>query len=162
MTGRTARAAALCALVLAATSCTAEALPCTAVAALGGLSISVEGGPAAVAAGLDLTACTEDGCTTTEVMPTSGSSNAGETCSPEANSCSVSPTPDGTLQGFAELDLPEQEVRVDVVLRGTDGSTNGSTTTVLPARVYSNGEQCGGDAVQGHLVLDDGGLRPGP
>ncbi|BBE23826.1 hypothetical protein MN0502_27090 [Arthrobacter sp. MN05-02] len=95
-------------------------------------------------------------------MPAPGSSVTAETCSPDANSCSASSTPDGTLQGFADLDLPEQEVRVDVVLRGTDGSTDRHTATVLPTRVYPNGEQCGGDAVQGHLVLDDAGLRPGP
>lgn len=145
-------------VALALGSCPACSLPCTAIGALGGLSITVEGGPVSATERLELTTCTDAGCTTTDVALGPGSTMVSETCTPDG-SCSAVSAPDGTLQGFAERTLPEEEIDAEVTLHHRDGSTSVHAATVLPATVHPNGERCGGGAVQGGLVLDDAGLR---
>ncbi|MHA7287184.1 hypothetical protein ACX80I_12975 [Arthrobacter sp. MDT3-44] len=155
---RTAMPSLLCGLILALPSCTAES--CTAIAALPGLSITLEGAPAAAAERLEVSACTDDGCSTTEVDLALGSTTTEETCAPDGT-CRAVATPDGTLTGFAELDLPEDEVPTGVTVHQRDGRTAAYTATVVPAMVHPNGEHCDGGAIQGRLVLDDAGLRSG-
>lgn len=151
----------LCGGILALASCGAEPLPCTAIGASDGLSVTVAGGPAAVTRGVDVAICTDAGCSTvTDVVLTPGSTSASETCTPDG-SCSATLIPDGTLGGFAPVDLPEGEIDAEVTLHRVDGTSSVHTTTVVPEIVYPNGKRCGGAAVQGALVLDDGGLRGG-
>jgi hypothetical protein len=155
---RTVMPAVLCGLLLAVPSC--SAMSCTAIAALPGLSITLAGGPAAVTERLEVSVCTDDGCSATGVDLAPGSTTTEETCTPDGT-CSAVSTPDGTLIGFAELDLPEREVRADVTVHQRDGRTDSYTATVVPAMVHPNGEYCDGGATQGRLVLDDTGLRSG-
>jgi hypothetical protein len=155
---RTAMPAVLCGLILTVPSC--SAVSCTAIAALPGLSITLAGGPAAVTERLEVSACTDGGCSTTGVDLAPGSTTTEETCTPDGT-CSAVSTPDGTLIGFAELDLPEGEVRTDVTVHQRDGGSTVYAATVVPAMVHPNGEYCDGGAIQGRLVLDDAGLRSG-
>lgn len=148
----------LCA-ILALTSCSAP-LQCTEIGAPRGLSITVAGGPAAVTESLEVSACTDDGCSSAEVELHPGSAITAETCTPDG-SCSAAFASSGSLDGFATLELPEEEVDAEVTLRRLDGTTSVHVATLLPTVVYPNGRQCGGEAVQGSLVLDDDGLRGG-
>ncbi|TKV26381.1 hypothetical protein FDK12_13425 [Arthrobacter sp. NamB2] len=145
---------------LALTSCAPDVLACTEIGAQQGLSFTVAGGPAAVADSLGVSVCTDDGCSAADVALHPGSTTTSETCTPDGV-CSARSTPDGTLTGFATLALSEEEVDAEVTLRRVDGTTAVHTARVVPAVVYPNGRHCGGEAVQGSLVLDDSGLRAG-
>jgi hypothetical protein len=103
---RTAIPAVLCGLFLAVPSC--SAVSCTAIAALPGLSITLAGGPAAVAERLEVSVGTDDGCSTTGVDLAPGSTTTEVTCTPDGT-CSAVSTPDGTLIGFAERHRPLRE-----------------------------------------------------
>lgn len=153
-------AAVLCAVPLALSSCSSMGPACTEIGAQSGVSVSVAGGLATVTESLAVAVCLDDGCSTAEVDLQPGSSTTLETCTPDGV-CSATATPDGTLVGFATVELPEEEVDADVTLRRSDGTTSVHTFTLTPTTVYPNGKRCGGGAVQGSLVLDDDVLRAG-
>ncbi|TDK28109.1 hypothetical protein E2F48_03155 [Arthrobacter crusticola] len=130
---------------------------CTAVGAVDGVSTTVTDDSVRGLEALELEVCREGRCTKAEVALSAGTVSVDQGC--DDGICVASASPDGTLVGFAPLDLPGGEVEI----RATVTNREGQTRVLVPVRaraevVRPNGPQCPGEAHQLALTIDSEGL----
>lgn len=156
------RSAVLGGALLLAVGCGTPGAPiaCTEIGAEDGVSVVVAAERAREVSGLALEVCWEGRCREPELRLEAGSTTVDLGCSPDG-ACSGSASPNGTLVGFAPLDLPEGEVEVRAAVTGPDGQVGKPDPVRATAEVVRpNGPQCPGEAHQLALTLDSEGLSP--
>ncbi len=148
--------------LLLAGGCGAPGAPiaCTEIGAEDGVSVVVAAERAREVSGLSLEVCWEGRCREPELRLEAGSTTVDLGCDADGT-CSGSASPDGTLVGFAPLDLPAGEVEIRAAVTGQDGHTRVLAPVRATAEVVRpNGPQCPGEARQLALTLDRNGLSP--
>lgn len=143
--------------------CTPSPVACTEIGSPAGISVVVD--RAVAAAGptpsLTLQICQAD-CVQRPVELQPGSVTVGQTCAPDDpdGSCSASASPDGTLEGFADVgSLTAGEVRVSGELRTGSGVTRLAEVTVTAADTHPNGPSCPVGGPQAIVHVTPAGLR---
>ncbi|WP_159616342.1 hypothetical protein [Arthrobacter zhaoguopingii] len=131
---------------------------CTAVGAVDGVSTTVAADSVRGVAALELEICREGRCTKADVALSAGTVSVDQGCDDDGI-CAASASPDGTLVGFAPLDLSAGEVEIRATATGRDGQTRVLAPVRATAEVVRpNGPQCPGEAHQLALTLDSEGL----
>ncbi|MHA7262362.1 hypothetical protein ACX80W_04055 [Arthrobacter sp. TMN-37] len=131
---------------------------CTEIGAEDGVSVVIAADRVRGVGGLTLEVCREGRCTQSEVALGPGSVAIDQGCDADGI-CAASASPDGTLVGFAALDLAAGEVEIRATVTAPDGRTEVLGPVRATAdRVHPNGPQCPGEAHQLLLTLDGEGL----
>ena len=132
------------------------------IAALSGVSVTVDRSLAPEVAALRLTVCSADNCVTRPVELAPGSDTVGGGCTgPDPDdSCSASATPNGSKVGFLEVtELAAGPVRISATASVSGRAKRYPEVTVTAATVYPNGPNCGGSGTQAAVTLGVDGLR---
>lgn len=159
--GRIGFALTLASAVALLTGCYPEPVACPAIARATGVSLTVAATYAGDVGSLRLKACQDGSCTGKELVLHPGSVAVDQGCSPEGV-CSATSSPDGTLQGFMELQALS-EAPMQATVSGTSAAGAAlpmRTLTFTPKGDYPFGEQCG-RIITAAVVLDAAGLRQG-
>lgn len=149
-------------LLLGLTGCSAPEIACTQIAAISGVSVTVDADIARQVKALEVSACWEGKCTTGPVELSPGFDTIDQGCDgtePDA-ACSASASPNGTLIGFHDVaDLPPGTITVRATAQLADRRRSFADASVTAATVYPNGPNCPGSGNQVKITISDAGIR---
>lgn len=147
--------------VLAVAGCGADQVACTEIGAQSGIGVEVAQPRALEATQAAVKVCWDGTCEdqTVELYDATDSVDQGCQGDDPDDTCSAQAEPTGDKYGFMDLaNLPESSVVITVSLQDAQGSeVFDGATTLTPARVFPNGPDCPGEAVQATVTVDSAG-----
>jgi hypothetical protein len=156
------QAFAALATVLLLAGCSPMEVACTEIGAPPGVGVTVEKTIAADVDAVQLTVCWDGDCHDHTVQLTPGSDTVDQGCdgNDPDSACSATAVPNGTQVGFAEVPgLPTGTVMIGATVRRAGKQRVLPKIDVQAKPTYPNGQQCGPQGTQAHVVIGASGLR---
>jgi len=126
---------------------------CTDIAAMRGVGLDIDPAFAPKVEAATLSVCWDGTCRTPSVYLSPATKTVDQGC--QGQTCSGQAVPTGGKFAYIPVpDLPTQSVQVTLNMTNASGAVRPpQTLDVVPALVYPNGPECGGEAAQAQLVV---------